>query len=113
METKALSPALGVEVIGIDSLDDEAVVARCLKASKWRGVLLIRGLPSTTRLRSHSAASSDRYWPPQGRKFSRSRSSPARTHRQIPSGHVQLAHRRHHQQHAGQGDNADGTAQWP
>ncbi|MGG7102646.1 TauD/TfdA dioxygenase family protein [Rhodococcus sp. 24CO] len=44
METKALSPALGVEVIGIDSLDDEAVVARCLEALKWRGVLLIRGL---------------------------------------------------------------------
>lgn len=44
METKALGPALGVEVIGIDNLDDETVVARCLEALKWRGVLLIRGL---------------------------------------------------------------------
>ncbi|MFW0785577.1 TauD/TfdA family dioxygenase [Gordonia sp. CPCC 206044] len=44
IQTTALGPALGVQVSGIDSLDDPAVIARCLEALKWRGVLLIRGL---------------------------------------------------------------------
>jgi alpha-ketoglutarate-dependent taurine dioxygenase len=44
IETTALSPSLGVEVTGLDSLDDDSVVARLLEALKWRGVLLIRGL---------------------------------------------------------------------
>jgi alpha-ketoglutarate-dependent taurine dioxygenase len=44
VETKALGPSLGVEVTGVDNLDDDAVIARCLEALKWRGVLLIRGL---------------------------------------------------------------------
>lgn len=43
-ETVALTPALGVEVIGVLELPDEALIARCLEALKWRGVLLIRGL---------------------------------------------------------------------
>ncbi len=44
MQTTALTPAMGVQVTGIDSLDDEVVIGRCLEALKWRGVLLIRGL---------------------------------------------------------------------
>ncbi|GAA5052049.1 TauD/TfdA dioxygenase family protein [Nocardia callitridis] len=44
IETKALSPALGVQVTGVEDLLDDAVVGRCLEALKWRGVLLIRGL---------------------------------------------------------------------
>ncbi|WP_316574311.1 TauD/TfdA dioxygenase family protein [Nocardia canadensis] len=44
IETRALSPALGVEVSGIADLLDGQVVSRCLEALKWRGVLLIRGL---------------------------------------------------------------------
>ncbi|MGW0246146.1 TauD/TfdA dioxygenase family protein [Nocardia goodfellowii] len=44
IETKALCPALGVEVTGVTDLLDETVVARCLEALRWRGVLLIRGL---------------------------------------------------------------------
>ncbi|MQY27673.1 TauD/TfdA dioxygenase family protein [Nocardia aurantia] len=43
IDTTALSPALGVEVTGVEGLDD-AVITRCLEALKWRGVLLIRGL---------------------------------------------------------------------
>lgn len=43
VETVALSPALGVEVKGVDNLLDDAVIGRCLEALKWRGVLLIRG----------------------------------------------------------------------
>ena len=44
IETKALSPSLGVEVTGVgDPLDDE-LISRCTKALKWRGVLPIRGL---------------------------------------------------------------------
>ena len=43
IETQALTPAFGVEVTGVESLDD-AVVARLTEALKWRGVLLIRGL---------------------------------------------------------------------
>ncbi|MFZ2173631.1 MAG: TauD/TfdA family dioxygenase [Rhodococcus sp. (in: high G+C Gram-positive bacteria)] len=44
IETTALSPALGVEVTGVESLDDDAVISRLVEALKWRGVLLIRGL---------------------------------------------------------------------
>src|SRR6476619_1441268 len=44
MQTTALTPALGVEVSGVDDLTDDLVAARCLEALKWRGVLLIRGL---------------------------------------------------------------------
>jgi alpha-ketoglutarate-dependent taurine dioxygenase len=43
VETVALSPALGVEVVGAENLLDDAVIGRCLEALKWRGVLLIRG----------------------------------------------------------------------
>jgi len=43
VETKALSPHLGVQVLGVENLLDDAVVAQCLEALKWRGVLLIRG----------------------------------------------------------------------
>ena len=43
VETKALSPHLGVQVLGAENLLDDAVVAQCLEALKWRGVLLIRG----------------------------------------------------------------------
>ncbi|MFZ2240141.1 MAG: TauD/TfdA family dioxygenase [Gordonia amarae] len=44
IETTALTPSMGVQVHGIDSLDNDAVIAACLEALKWRGVLLIRGL---------------------------------------------------------------------
>jgi alpha-ketoglutarate-dependent taurine dioxygenase len=43
VETKALSPHLGVQVLGVENLLDDAVVAQCLEALRWRGVLLIRG----------------------------------------------------------------------
>ena len=43
-ETTALSPHIGVQVTGVDNLLDEVVIATCLEALKWRGVLLIRGL---------------------------------------------------------------------
>lgn len=43
IETKALSPNLGVEVTDVGDLLDDAVISRCLEALKWRGVLLIRG----------------------------------------------------------------------
>ncbi len=43
IQTTALTPSLGVEVTGIDNLDDDRVVAQLLEALKWRGVLLIRG----------------------------------------------------------------------
>ena len=43
VETKALSPHLGVEVTGVDDLFDDVLIGRCLEALKWRGVLLIRG----------------------------------------------------------------------
>jgi alpha-ketoglutarate-dependent taurine dioxygenase len=42
-ETTALSPHLGVQVTGVENLLDDAVIAQCLEALKWRGVLLIRG----------------------------------------------------------------------
>jgi alpha-ketoglutarate-dependent taurine dioxygenase len=44
VETVALSPALGVEVTGVEDPVDDAVISRVLEALKWRGVLLIRGL---------------------------------------------------------------------
>lgn len=44
IETAALGPTLGVEVTGVDDIFDERLIARCLEALKWRGVLLIRGL---------------------------------------------------------------------
>lgn len=44
VDTIALSPALGAEVVGVDDLLDDGVIGRCLEALKWRGVLLIRGL---------------------------------------------------------------------
>jgi len=44
VETMALSPHIGVQVTGVDNLLDETVIATCLEALKWRGVLLIRGL---------------------------------------------------------------------
>jgi alpha-ketoglutarate-dependent taurine dioxygenase len=43
VDTTALSPHLGVRVTGVENLLDETVVAQCLEALKWRGVLLIRG----------------------------------------------------------------------
>jgi alpha-ketoglutarate-dependent taurine dioxygenase len=42
VETRALSPSLGVEVTGVSDLLDDALISRCLEALKWRGVLLIR-----------------------------------------------------------------------
>jgi len=45
-ETMALSPELGAELVAYgtgDDLLDDAVVAQCREALKWRGVLLIRG----------------------------------------------------------------------
>lgn len=45
-ETKALSAEFGAELVGItdtDDLLDDAVIATCREALKWRGVLLIRG----------------------------------------------------------------------
>jgi alpha-ketoglutarate-dependent taurine dioxygenase len=44
VETRALSPHLGVEITGVDGAFDDAAIGRCLEALKWRGVLLIRGL---------------------------------------------------------------------
>ncbi|HEY1704656.1 MAG TPA: TauD/TfdA family dioxygenase [Trebonia sp.] len=43
LETKALSPHLGVRVLEVGNLLDDAVIAQCLEALKWRGVLLVRG----------------------------------------------------------------------
>jgi hypothetical protein len=39
IETAALSPPLGVEVTGVENLFDDKLIARCLEALKWRGVL--------------------------------------------------------------------------
>jgi alpha-ketoglutarate-dependent taurine dioxygenase len=44
IETKALRPGLGVEVLGAADLRDDALIGRCAEALKWRGVLLVRGL---------------------------------------------------------------------
>ncbi|MGC9542125.1 TauD/TfdA dioxygenase family protein [Streptomyces sp. UG1] len=44
IESKALSPALGVEFTGVTDPLEESFVHRCVEALKWRGVLLVRGL---------------------------------------------------------------------
>ncbi|MGF7238665.1 MAG: TauD/TfdA dioxygenase family protein [Frankia sp.] len=44
VETRALSPQLGVEVTNVGNVVDDVLIARCMEALKWRGVLLIRGL---------------------------------------------------------------------
>jgi len=44
IETRALSPHLGVAVTGVDGGFHDVLISRCLEALKWRGVLLIRGL---------------------------------------------------------------------
>ena len=44
LETIALTPHLGVQILGVDNLLDDTDVGRCKEALKWRGVLLIRGL---------------------------------------------------------------------
>jgi alpha-ketoglutarate-dependent taurine dioxygenase len=44
VDTIALSPAFGVEITGAPDLRDDGVLARCVEALKWRGVLVIRGL---------------------------------------------------------------------
>lgn len=44
MDTIALTPSLGVELVGAEDLLAPTLVARCLEALKWRGVLLIRGM---------------------------------------------------------------------
>ncbi|MDV2475382.1 TauD/TfdA dioxygenase family protein [Rhodococcus zopfii] len=44
LETTALASSFGIEVTGVDDLNDDAVTARLTEALKWRGVLLFRGL---------------------------------------------------------------------
>lgn len=44
IESKALSPSLGVEFTGVTDPLDDAFVLRAAEALKWRGVLLVRGL---------------------------------------------------------------------
>ncbi|WNM31874.1 TauD/TfdA family dioxygenase [Streptomyces sp. Li-HN-5-11] len=44
IESKALSPSLGVEFTGVADPLDDAFVQRAAEALKWRGVLLVRGL---------------------------------------------------------------------
>ncbi|MFI5798115.1 TauD/TfdA dioxygenase family protein [Streptomyces sp. NPDC051677] len=44
IESKALSPSLGVEFVGVTDPLDDAFVERAAEALKWRGVLLLRGL---------------------------------------------------------------------
>ncbi|MET9969895.1 TauD/TfdA family dioxygenase, partial [Streptomyces sp. NPDC006356] len=44
IESKALTPALGVEFTGVTDPLDDAFVQRCAEALTWRGVLLVRGL---------------------------------------------------------------------
>ncbi|AVV45648.1 TauD/TfdA family dioxygenase [Streptomyces sp. ID05-04B] len=44
IDSKALSPALGVEFTGVNDPLDDSFVHRCAEALKWRGVLLVRGL---------------------------------------------------------------------
>lgn len=43
IETRALSPHLGVAVDGVDDILEATLISRCVEALKWRGVLLIRG----------------------------------------------------------------------
>ncbi|WP_329539109.1 TauD/TfdA dioxygenase family protein [Streptomyces sp. NBC_01358] len=44
IDSKALSPSLGVEFTGVTDPLDSAFVHRAAEALKWRGVLLVRGL---------------------------------------------------------------------
>ncbi|WP_460071410.1 TauD/TfdA dioxygenase family protein [Streptomyces sp. YKOK-I1] len=44
IDSKALSPSLGVEFTGVSDPLDDAFVTRAAEALKWRGVLLVRGL---------------------------------------------------------------------
>ncbi|WP_309058855.1 TauD/TfdA family dioxygenase [Streptomyces sp.] len=44
IESKALSPSLGVEFTGVTDPLDDAFVHRAVEALTWRGVLLVRGL---------------------------------------------------------------------
>jgi alpha-ketoglutarate-dependent taurine dioxygenase len=44
IETVALTPGLGAQVLGVEDLLEPTLVSRCLEALKWRGVLLIRGV---------------------------------------------------------------------
>ncbi|MEV1069894.1 TauD/TfdA family dioxygenase [Streptomyces sp. NPDC050263] len=44
IESKALSPSLGVEFTGVTDPLDDSFVERAAEALKWRGVLLVRGL---------------------------------------------------------------------
>lgn len=44
LETRALNPSLGVEVTHVEDPLDDNLIAHCVEALKWRGVLLIRGL---------------------------------------------------------------------
>ncbi|MEH0580623.1 MULTISPECIES: TauD/TfdA family dioxygenase [Streptomyces] len=44
IDSKALSPALGVEFTGVTDPLDDSFMLRCVEALKWRGVLLVRGL---------------------------------------------------------------------
>lgn len=87
IETTALSPSLGVEVTGLDSLDDDSVVARLLEALKWRGVLLIRGLNLDDEGQLASAVVwGSWYSRRRGRKSSLSHSIPQRRYGRISQG---------------------------
>src|SRR5262249_16960793 len=44
IDSRALSPSLGVEFTGVRDPLDDAFVHRAAEALKWRGVLLVRGL---------------------------------------------------------------------
>ncbi|MFF0224113.1 TauD/TfdA dioxygenase family protein [Streptomyces sp. NPDC004629] len=44
IESKALSPSLGVEFTGVTDPLNGAFLHRCVEALTWRGVLLVRGL---------------------------------------------------------------------
>lgn len=44
IETVALTPGLGAQVLGVEDLLEPTLVSRCLEALKWSGVLLIRGV---------------------------------------------------------------------
>ncbi|WP_194903762.1 TauD/TfdA dioxygenase family protein [Catenulispora rubra] len=43
IETRALTPSMGVVVADGADLLDEALISQCVEALKWRGVLLVRG----------------------------------------------------------------------
>ncbi|WP_089104823.1 TauD/TfdA dioxygenase family protein [Streptomyces hyaluromycini] len=44
IDSKAVSPSLGVEFTGVTDPLDDTFVHRCVEALKWRGVLVVRGL---------------------------------------------------------------------